>query len=285
MKINAQSLQARVKNRAIELGVNANILFTTYYFDCFLNRIIKSAYSDNFVFKGGFLLTSILGIQNRFTVDIDFSFRRKEFSRAQIEFIINEIINIRSEDNVNFEIDKISTIRDEDEYGGFRIKINVKFENMKSSITVDIATGDPITPAEINYKYRCLLTNEEFFFKSYNIETILAEKIQTLLNRGSFNSRCKDYYDIYILCKLKMNEINLVHLKDAFGNTCKYRKTAFTNEEIFSIINQIKADADLEKRWGIYSKKMKYATDIMFIDVIDVIEELIYDLIGTKVIV
>ncbi len=183
---------------------------------------------------------------------------------------------------MKFTINKVSPIRDEDEYGGFRFKLDVRFENLKSTISVDIATGDPITPSEIDYNYKCILTGEEFLFKSYNLETILAEKLQTIFTRGLANSRSKDYYDIYIIYKLKREQINFEHLKAAFAKTCKYRNTLFSNEEINSMIKAIEINRILGDRWKTYSKKMKFANEITYHEIMESLRVISKYLMETK---
>lgn len=176
---------------------------------------------------------------------------------------------------LSFLSNKVTEIRELDEYGGFRYKLDVRFENMKSAINIDIATGDPITPSTIAYRYTCLLTGEEFTFKSYNLETILAEKLQSILSRGLANSRLKDYYDIYIIFKFKQNEIDVNDLKEAFKRTTEYRKTVFTKDAIESIVCDIESSEVLAKRWDMYSGKMPFARNISYSSIIEVLKDII----------
>lgn len=268
MPINKNSLQARINNLSLKTGVHQNILLKSFFFDAFLKRLEVSKYVDNFVFKGGFLLSTSLGINLRSTMDIDFLLRKIDFEKERILDILKEVSQIDISDNVSFQYEDVNAIRKDDKYGGYNITFLGKLENIKEKISIDIATGDPITPMAIDYKYRCLFENKVLSFKAYNFETILAEKLQTILVRDTINSRSKDYYDIYIIYKLRWNEINAVILKEAFKNTCKYRDTHFTKEDSKKIIERINDDSQLKARWNNYCLKNAYAQGIDFLDVV-----------------
>lgn len=269
MPINKNSLQAKINNLSIKIGVHQNILLKTFFFDAFLKRLSRSNYIDNFVFKGGFLLSTSLGINLRSTMDIDFLLRKMDLERDNIVSIMKEVSTIDVGDRVSFEYKGIEEIRQEDEYGGYCVTLIGKLENIKETINVDIATGDPITPSAIDYRYKCLFDDESLSFKAYNFETILAEKLQTILYRGIANSRSKDFYDLYIIHKLRWNDIDTKLLIEAFNNTCKYRETIFTKDESLKIIENIKKDPQMETRWNSYRKRNKFVGDIEFKESID----------------
>lgn len=271
MKINKNSLQARIKNLSSQNGVPSNVILQDYFFDAFLKRLAKSQYIDNFVFKGGFLLSAILGIDFRSTMDMDFLLTRLAMTKENIEKIFKEIAKINVDDNITFEFVDINDIRQEDEYGGFNVSLLGRLENIKVLVSIDLATGDPITPSSVSYKYRCLFDDEILTFAAYNFETIIAEKLQTILNRGVTNSRSKDFYDLYIIYKLRWNDINVSTLKEAFNNTCRYRNTIFSLEHATEIKNQIENDLSMQKRWESFSKKNEFASDISFSDTISAI--------------
>lgn len=201
--ISKNALQAKINNLSSKIGVHQNILLKSFFFDEFLKRLETSPYKDNFVFKGGFLLSTSLGIDLRSTMDIDFLLRKLDLSRENIVNIIKEVASINIDDGIIFEFQSINEIREEDEYGRYNVTLLGRFENIKETVNIDIATGDPITPNAINYEYKCLLDNDVLKFKAYNYETIIAEKMQTILFRGIANSRSKDFYDLYIIHKLK----------------------------------------------------------------------------------
>ena len=271
MKINKNSLQARIKNLSSQKGVPSNVILQDYFFDAFLKRLAKSPYVENFVFKGGFLLSTTLGIDFRSTMDMDFLLTKLAMNKENIKKIFKEIAEIDVDDNITFDFVDINDIRQEDEYGGFNVSLLGRLENVKVVVSIDIATGDPITPSSVSYNSRCLFDNEILIFAAYNFETIIAEKLQTILNRGVTNSRSKDFYDLYIIYKLRWNDINVSTLKEAFNNTCRYRNTIFSSGHATEIKNQIENDLSMQKRWESFSKKNEFASDISFSDTISVL--------------
>lgn len=269
MPINKNSLQARINNYSNKTGVHQNILLKTFFFDSFLKRLAVSKYTDNFVFKGGFFLSSNLGIDLRSTMDIDFLLKKISLERENIINIFNEISSIDINDGINFEINNVSEIRLEDEYGGFNITLLGRLENIREMVDIDVATGDPITPNAISYQYKCLFDGEVLNFKAYNFETIIAEKLQTILVRGITNSRCKDFYDLYIINKLKWETIDIKTLKKAYVNTCEYRNTFFNKDNAVNVIYKINNDSQMGTRWNSYRKRNKFVGDITFKETIE----------------
>lgn len=270
MPINKNSLQARINNLANKTGVHQNILLKSFFFDAFLKRLSLSKYSDQFVFKGGFLLSTSLGINFRSTQDIDFLLRKVDLDIENIKNLLNEIASLDAEDNIVFTFQNIKEIKPDDEYGGYNITFVGKFENIAESISIDVATGDPITPAAVDYKYKCLLNNEVLHFKAYNFETILAEKLQTILTRGVLNSRSKDFYDLYIIHNLRWDDIIINNLKNAFAKTCIHRKTFFQKNEAIQILDNIRNDEQMNLRWKSYRKKNYFVGDVSFDKTVDV---------------
>lgn len=264
MKINKNSLQARINNLSKELNVHVNVLLISFLFDAFISRLAKSIYADKFVFKGGFYLATLLGVKNRYTADIDFLLRKESMDENRLREIFSDIIATNADDSITFEIADISPIRDEDAYGGFSILLTGHLENVRQSFHVDVATGDPITPTDIEYSYQSLISNETIAFRAYNLETVVAEKLQTILSRGMLNSRCKDYYDIYIINQLQRKNISIPDLKKAFVTTCQYRKTPFEKEESLLILEEILRSNILQTRWNNYARKASFAKDITF---------------------
>ena len=279
MAMNKNSLQAKINNMSKETGVHQNILLKSYFFDAFLRRLSASGYSDNFVFKGGFLLAMSLGIDLRSTMDIDFLLRRMDLEKQNIINTLVEVASIDLGDNVHFEFKDVSEIRADDEYGGYNIAFWAKLENIEETISIDIATGDPITPNAVDYGYKCLFDGEILTFNSYNFETIIAEKLQTVLSRGVTNSRSKDFYDLYIIHKLRWNEISLETLGKAFANTCNYRGTVFDKKDALKIIDNIKTDRAMKTRWNAYKKRNKYVGHLEFEEAVAVVAAILSNLI------
>ena len=275
MKINKNSLQARINNLSKELNVHANVLLVSFFFDAFISRLAKSIYADKFVFKGGFYLATLLGVKNRYTADIDFLLRKESMDENRLREIFSDIIATNADDSITFEIADISPIRDEDAYGGFSILLTGHLENVRQSFHVDVATGDPITPTDIEYSYQSLISNETIAFRAYNLETVVAEKLQTILSRGMLNSRCKDYYDIYIINQLQRKNISIPDLKRSFETTCQYRKTPFEKVESLLILEEISKSNILQNRWSNYARKASYAKDITFEATIESCKEIV----------
>lgn len=275
MKINKNSLQARINNLSKEMDVHANVLLVSFFFDAFISRLAKSIHADKFVFKGGFYLATLLGVKNRYTTDIDFLLRRESMDENRLREIFADIIAIDADDSITFEISDISPIRDEDAYGGFSILLTGHLENVRQSFHVDVATGDPITPKDIEYSYQSLISNETIAFRAYNLETVVAEKLQTILFRGLLNSRCKDYYDIYIIHQLQWRKISIPDLRKSFETTCQYRKTPFEKEKSLLILEEISKSDIFQTRWKNYAKKSSFAKGITFEATIEACKEIL----------
>ena len=272
--MNKDKLRAICQKLSKETGLSFNAVQTHYFLESILEKIASSDESENFIFKGGFLLANVIGIRQRNTVDIDFLIRRFSLTEENIKQRFEKILQSGNDNGITYEIQKIEEIRKEDEYGGFRIIVLCRLENIRQIIPLDIATGDPITPSEISYEYKSIFSDRFFEICAYNIETMLAEKIQTVYKRGAFNSRSKDFYDIYILYHLKKAEIDFEHLKQACNNTFKHRGTNFNIDSILNVLVDLKAEKDLKTRWSSYQKRFSYAGEINFDAVIDIMIEL-----------
>ncbi len=272
MSNSAQAVKDKLKNISREKNVDFNSVMRFYMYDRFVERLSKSQYKDNFILKGGFYLSKLFGLDNRSTMDIDIMLRKTKFTEENIVKMITEIINIDVEDNVKFVIEKTEPIREEDEYGGLRITINFRLENMRDSFHIDIATGNPIYPSPDAYKYESLIGNEVYKVWSYNLETVLAEKIETILSKLEASSRMKDYYDIYLIHKFRFNEINKNKFRGAVEKTFKKRKF---NADLIANLNVLKDSKILRYKWASYSRKNSYARKLEFDETIKCLEEFI----------
>lgn len=252
-----------------EVGLPFNSILIYYFLESILKKLAASKYSEKFVFKGGFLLSSLVGIKSRSTVDIDFLLKNMKLSEENIKRMFVEILKPAESDDILYEIKSIVPIKELDQYGGFRVSILCKIENIKQVVPIDIATGDVITPYPIDYKYVSSFGKEEIIIKAYPIETILAEKIQTIFARGFLNSRSKDYYDLYIIYKLKDKDVNKNILIEACRKTFMYRKTDFDIDKIINLLENLKKDEVLLKRWNSYSNKNLFAKGITFEEVLN----------------
>lgn len=272
MNNSAQRIKDKLKNISKEKNIDFNSVMRFYMYDRFIERLSKSKYKDNFILKGGFYLSKLFGIDNRNTMDIDTAIRKTNFNEENITKMINEIITMNINDNVIFNIEKIETIRDEDEYGGLRITINFMLENIKDRFHIDIATGDPIYPGPIDFNYISLIDNKIYKVLSYNLETLLAEKIETILSKLETSSRMKDYYDIYFIYKFNFDKINITKFKGAVERTFKKRRF---NDNLITNLDIIKDSLILRKRWISYVRKNNYAKNISFEDTIKCLEKII----------
>ena len=273
--MNKDKLRAICQKLSKETGLSFNAIQTHYFLESILEKIASSDESENFIFKGGFLLANVIGIRQRNTVDIDFLIRRFSLTEENIKQRFEKIFQSGNDNGITYEIQKIEEIRKEDEYGGFRITVLCRLENIRQMIPLDIATGDPITPSEISYEYKSIFSDKFFEICAYNIETMLAEKIQTVYKRGAFNSRSKDFYDIYILYHLKKAEIDFEHLKEACQNTFKHRYTDFNIDSILNVLTGLKVEKDLKIRWSSYQKRFRYAEEISFDEAVNAVIEVV----------
>ena len=249
-----------------------------YMFERVLERISVSKYQDNFILKGGLLLSAMFGIDNRMTKDMDATITGIDVSKDKMLKVLNEILSINLNDGVKFEVIDITDIRDDDEYGGNKYHIVGKLQSLKVNLEIDISTGDKVTPRELKYKYPLLFENRAILISSYNIETILAEKIETVLRRGVFNSRMKDFYDIYCFLTKLRKDIDMFVLKNAVENTFTKRESFEYLNDYEQIIDSIMGNERLEKLWNIYSNKYKYANGIDINEILNLLKDIIKEL-------
>ena len=269
---NKDSLKAKASNLAKKINIPNKYIIQCFMFEALLKRITASEYKDNFIIKGGFLLSSIFGVNLRSTMDLDTTIKGYSLNLSTITKIINEIISIDVNDNIIMEIENIKKIREEEEYNGFNINIKANFEGLKTNLMVDITTGDVITYKEVEYNYKTLFDEEIINIMTYNLETMIAEKFETIISRNINNSRMKDYYDIYMFIKLKKNEIDKSTLKEAITNTAKMRKTLDIIKDADQYITLISQDDTLQKLWENYQNNYSYANLISFSDTINAIK-------------
>ena len=273
MMINKDSLKARANNISNKMNIHQNIVYNRFFFDAFLARLAASSYMDRFILKGGLYLSSLLGVSSRSTMDIDFCIKQLSMEKEKLINILNEIIGINMKDGISFRIIDSKDIRMNDPYGGYQIKILGKLDNVKYEFGVDIATGDPIVPSEKSYDYKCLVTGNTLPIKVYSLESVIAEKIQTILARGIANSRSKDFYDLYILRKTQLDNVDINLLRKAFDETFKHRNFAISKQAALGLLDEIVDNEQVNVRWTSYIKSNKYATGLELKIVISTIKE------------
>ena len=268
---NQDSLKMIIKNISKELNVSSRILIQNYMFERFLRRVSISKYYNNFIFKGGMIISSIFGISNRSTYDIDASIKGLPLEENALKDIISNIANIDMNDDIVFELISIKSIREDDIYGGYNINLKAHYKKLWEHIMIDVTTGDIITQREIRYKYKSIFDSDSIDIYSYNYETIIAEKYEAILSKSIENTRMKDYYDIYMFVKFKWNDINKTILKEAIKNTSNKRETTqYINNSGF-YIDVIKENYVLKKLWEEYKNKYDYAKDIDYNEIIEML--------------
>jgi len=262
--MNKAGLTALCHTISKDTGLTFNSVMLYYFLENILRKLVQGKYEENLVFKGGFLLSNVVGIEARSTMDIDFLLRDTQISKETVLEMLTESLKGNEGDEIQYEIMNISPIMEQDQYGGYRASILCRFENIRQVIPLDIATGDVITPHPIQYSFSRVFGDDEIPIKAYPIETMLAEKLQTIYARGFLNSRNKDYYDLHILYKLKSKEIDIPTLARACERTFHYRKTEFDPVKILELLERLKRDDSFLKSWEAYSKKNSYVRGISF---------------------
>lgn len=266
------SLKAKVSNLSKKTNIPNKYLIQNFMFEALLKRISVSKYKDKFIIKGGLLLSSIFGVDLRSTMDLDTTIKGLSLDRGTITKAIKEIINIDLDDNIKLEIENIKDIREEDLYQGFEVNLKAEFDGLKTNLMIDITTGDVITYKEIEFKYNTIFGNETINIMTYNYETIIAEKFESIISRNIDNTRMKDYYDLYMFVNLKWDDINKAVLRKAIINTSKVRETLDYIDDANRYIELISDDSRLKLLWDSYKNNYEYAKDINFEDTINAIK-------------
>ena len=274
MGFTPEQIKGRIKSIAKQNNADARTLMRIYMMERFLERLAQSEYRDNFIIKGGILVTAMIGVAHRSTMDIDTSMKNLNLSAEDALRVVNQVKDIDLDDGVSFDVKDVSNIMDEMEYPGIRVTMNANVGRLITPLKIDISTGDVITPRAIEFNYDLLLEDRSISLWSYNLETILAEKLQTVLARGILNTRMRDFYDIRMLLDTYEDKVNKAVLKDAFAATCKKRGTDHLQEQAEEIIKIIEADEQLQVLWRAYQKKYAYATEIDYVRVISGVRKL-----------
>lgn len=275
---NAMQLKAGIKNMAKEKHVSAQLIMQNFMLERLLERISVSEYQSKFILKGGFLIAAVVGLDTRATMDMDVTIKGLPVNEESIREMFEAICKIELDDDVSFTLRSIGEIREKDEYAGFRVSLLANYPPMAVPLKVDITTGDRISPKEIEYQFNLLLEERSIFVLAYNLETIMAEKLETVLSRGDQNTRPRDYYDIYILSKLQGSNIERKVLKDALRATAEKRGSINVLPEYCKIIESVRNSEIMRKQWKNYQKDFEYATGIMFEDICDIVVELMEEL-------
>ncbi len=268
---NAMQLKALIKNMAKQKNISAQLVLQNYMLERLLERVSVSEYRDNFILKGGFLIAAMVGLDTRATMDMDVTLKGYPVNEETVQKMFQEICAIELNDEVTFTLRQIGEIRENDEYSGYRVALTADYPPMAVPLKLDVTTGDKITPKEIEYSFKLLLEDRSISILAYNLETILAEKLETVISRSDQNTRPRDYYDIYVLMKLQSHNIDLPSLKEALAATCKKRGSAETVKEYKQIMDRVKNSTVMQEQWTRYQKEFDYASDIPFEDTCDTV--------------
>ena len=273
--INIMQLKAKIKNISKEKNISAQLVLQNYMMERFIERIALSDFQDQMIIKGGLLISSIVGLDSRATMDIDMTLKGKPVNEAFILDYINEISRININDEVKFDVVSITEIREIDDYFGFRVSLIAGIGTMKIPLKIDITTGDKIIPSEISYEYPLMFENRSIKIKAYNLETILSEKIETIISRGNQNTRMRDFYDVYILLKLKSKNIDYNILRLAIEETSQKRDSLNLLLNYKEIISNIENNNEMLVRWENYRNSFNYARTIDFTEICKFLKEIL----------
>lgn len=269
----AMSMKAKIRNIAKQKNIPAQVILQNYMFERLLVRLSVSEYKEKFVLKGGMLVAAIVGLDNRATMDMDTTLKNLPLTPEAIRSALEDICTIKFDDGVAFEIGTISPIREDDIYGGYRVMLNAKFDTLLTPLSIDVSTGDAITPHAVQYNFSEIFDDEKSYeLWAYNIETVMAEKVETILRRGVFNTRPRDFYDAYILTTTQ--KFDKTVFADALKATAKHRGTTQQIEDVPGILHNIEESLELKNMWNKYRKQFAYALDIEYSQIMAVLRTL-----------
>lgn len=271
---NAMSLKAKIRNIAKQKNIPAQVILQNYMFERLLVRLSVSAYQEKFVLKGGMLVAAIVGLDNRATMDLDTTLKNLPLTPDAIRSALEQVCAIPLEDGVVFEIGTISPIREDDIYGGYRVMLNARFDTLLTPLSIDISTGDAITPHAVRYRFTQIFDAEQSYdLWAYNIETVIAEKVETILRRGVFNTRPRDFYDVYILATTQ--KFDQAVFVEALTATALHRGTAGRIADTAGILNSIAESPELRAMWSKYRKQFAYAAEIEYAQIMEILKTLL----------
>ena len=258
----ARQLKDLIRNLSREKSADAQLLMRNYMMERFLERISLSEYRDKFILKGGMLVAAMVGLDARSTMDLDATVKGANVNVEEIENLISAIVSVPIDDGVKFQLKSISEIMDEAEYPGIRVSMTTTFDGVVTPLKIDISTGDAITPREVRYSFKLMLEDRSIDIWAYNLETVLAEKLETIITRTTTNTRMRDFYDIYILDQLHGNTLNRQTLYDALLATAKKRGTERHLAEAVDVLNEVESSPVMQKLWESYRRKFSYVADL-----------------------
>lgn len=272
---NAMRLKAKIRNIAKQKNIPAQVILQNYMFERLLVRLSASAYKEKFVLKGGLLVAAIVGLDNRATMDLDTTLLKNlPLTPEAIRSALEQVCAIPFDDGVVFEIGVISPIREDDIYGGYRVMLRARFDTLLTPLSIDVSTGDAITPHAVQYNFSEIFDGERSYeLWAYNIETVMAEKVETILRRGVFNTRPRDFYDAYILTTTQKFDPSV--FADALRATANHRGTTEQIADVPEILRNLEESPELRAMWEKYRKQFAYAANITYDQIMDILKILV----------
>ena len=258
----AKQLKDLIRNLSKKKSADAQILMRNYMMERFLERISLSKYRDKFILKGGMLVAAMVGLDARSTMDLDATVKGINVNVNDVADLIAGIVSVPIDDGVTFRVNKVLEIMDEAEYPGIRVSMTAVFDGVVTPLKIDISTGDAITPREVRYSFKLMLEDRSIDIWAYNLETVLAEKLETIITRATINTRMRDFYDIYILEQLHGNTLNAQILHDALLATARKRETESHLTEAKEVFAEVEDSPVMQQLWTAYRKKFSYAADL-----------------------
>mgnify|MGYP000533673054 FL=1 len=275
MSSRAMQFKAEIRNVAERSGVPAQAVLQNFMLERLLERISLSPYKENLVLKGGLLIASLVGTAFRTTMDMDATLRARSLDQATIQKMLEEICALALDDEVRFEFEHLEEIREDDSYGGYRASLIAHFEGIRTPVKIDLTTGDKLTPDAILYEYPSGFEEKTLEIWAYNLETVLAEKVETILRRSTLNTRARDFYDVYLLVGTQGESLDRALFREALIATIAHRESPVLLAKSAETLQAILADNAMQARWQRYAQKYAYARGVEFSNIIQVVSDLL----------
>ena len=270
----SRQLKALVRNMSKGDSAKAQVIIRNYIMERFLERLSLSSYRNNFILKGGTLVSAIVGLDNRSTMDVDATIKNMTLSEESAIVVVKDIMGIEIDDGMSFKIKSVISILDESDYPGVRVILDTMLETMRTPLKIDFSSGDVITPHEVSYSFKLLFEERTISILAYNLETVLAEKLETLFARGTANTRMRDFYDVFALANTQSANIDIEVLKVALNNTINKRGSSAVIKNMDLILDEVESSPDMMALWKNYQRKFEYAADICWDEVMQAVQKL-----------
>lgn len=273
-------LKALVKNMAQKNHVSAQLVLQNYMMERLLERISLTSYRHHVILKGGFLISAMMGLSSRATMDMDITVKSLPLNKESVQEMVAAICGVELDDGIRMEFHSVREIREGDEYEGFRVGLVAQYPPLAVPLKMDVTTGDKITPKEIEFSYKLLMEPRSIQVLAYNAETILAEKLETILSRGDQNTRPRDFYDVHALYRLRTNEIDKELLRRALESTAAKRGSSALIPQFVTTLNAVRQSDAMQEHWNSYQREYEYARSVPYHEVCDSIEKLLTELLS-----